>query len=49
MDVCREVVPPEVTFADGVRVACHLYPEGSDGTPVTEADARRTVRAVAAG
>ena len=26
MDVCREVVPPEVTFADGVRVACHLYP-----------------------
>jgi len=26
MDVCREVVPPEVTMADGVRVACHLYP-----------------------
>ena len=26
MDVCREVVPPEVRFADGVRVACHLYP-----------------------
>src|SRR5262249_61731214 len=26
MDVCREVVPPEVTFADGVRVACHQYP-----------------------
>jgi oligopeptide/dipeptide ABC transporter ATP-binding protein len=26
MDVCREVVPPEVTFGDGVRVACHLYP-----------------------
>ena len=35
MDVCRTVVPPDVTFADGVRVACHLYPEGSDGTPVT--------------
>jgi oligopeptide/dipeptide ABC transporter ATP-binding protein len=34
MDVCREVVPPEVTF-DGVRVACHLYPAGSDGVPVT--------------
>ena len=28
MDVCREVVPPEVTFPDGVRVACHLYPDG---------------------
>ncbi len=26
MDICREVVPPEVRFADGVRVACHLYP-----------------------
>jgi peptide/nickel transport system ATP-binding protein len=35
MPVCTEVVPPEVTFADGVRVACHLYPEGSDGIPVT--------------
>jgi oligopeptide/dipeptide ABC transporter ATP-binding protein len=34
MDVCREVVPPEVTF-EGVRVACHLYPVGSDGVPVT--------------
>ena len=34
MDVCREVVPPETTFA-GVRVACHLYPTGSDGVPVT--------------
>ena len=33
MDVCSRVVPPEVTFA-GTRVACHLYPEGSDGTPV---------------
>jgi len=32
MPVCSEVVPPEVTF-DGVRVACHLYPHGSDGTP----------------
>jgi len=26
MQVCSEVVPPEVRFADGVRVACHLYP-----------------------
>jgi len=26
MDVCREVVPPEVRFSDGVRVACHLFP-----------------------
>jgi oligopeptide/dipeptide ABC transporter ATP-binding protein len=33
MAVCTEVVPPEVTF-DGVRVACHLYPPGSDGRPV---------------
>ncbi len=35
MDVCRTDVPPEVTFGDGVRVACHLYPEGSDGVPIT--------------
>ena len=34
MPICREVVPPETTF-DGVRVACHLYPVGSDGVPVT--------------
>jgi oligopeptide/dipeptide ABC transporter ATP-binding protein len=26
MAVCSEVVPSEVVFADGVRVACHLYP-----------------------
>jgi len=31
MDVCREVVPDEVRHADGVRVACHLYPPGGDG------------------
>ena len=31
MDVCREVVPEEVRSADGVRVACHLYPPGGDG------------------
>jgi hypothetical protein len=34
MDVCTSVVPPEVTLPDGVRVACHHYPEDSDGTPV---------------
>ncbi len=33
MDACRTEVPPEVTFADRVRVACHLYPPSSDGTP----------------
>jgi oligopeptide/dipeptide ABC transporter ATP-binding protein len=32
MPVCSEVIPPEVSFG-GVRVACHLYPSGSDGTP----------------
>jgi oligopeptide/dipeptide ABC transporter ATP-binding protein len=34
MAVCTEVVPPEETF-DGVRVACHLYPPGADGVPVS--------------
>ena len=34
MAICSEVVPAELSF-DGVRVACHLYPEGSDGAPVT--------------
>jgi peptide/nickel transport system ATP-binding protein len=33
MDVCRVEVPPEVRFDDRVRVACHLYPPGSDGSP----------------
>ncbi|HJW22005.1 MAG TPA: ABC transporter ATP-binding protein [Candidatus Limnocylindrales bacterium] len=28
MDICREVDPPESRFADGVRVACHLFPAG---------------------
>jgi len=31
MDICREIEPPEVTFGDGVRVACHLYPAGVNG------------------
>ena len=34
MAVCSEVVPPEISFG-AVRVACHLYPHGSDGRPVT--------------
>ena len=36
MDVCREVVPPEVRFDDGVRVACHLYPT-ADAAPPAQA------------
>ena len=38
MDVCREVVPPEVRFADGVRVACHLFPTpaATAGAPLAE-------------
>ena len=40
MAVCREVVPPEVTFADGVRVACHLYPT-SDAPMAGEAGGGR--------
>ncbi len=31
MDVCRQIVPPEVAFSDGVRVACHLHPPGQNG------------------
>ena len=34
MEVCRTEIPPEVRLADGVRVACHHYPLGSDGTPI---------------
>ena len=36
MAVCSEVVPPEVSFGKA-RVACHLYPPGSDGTPIRSA------------
>jgi peptide/nickel transport system ATP-binding protein len=35
MPQCSEVVPPEIALPGGVRVACHLYPAGSDGVPVT--------------
>jgi oligopeptide/dipeptide ABC transporter ATP-binding protein len=31
MAVCTEVMPPEVHFVDGVRVACHLYPPAVEG------------------
>ena len=34
MDICREVRPPEITFDDGVRVACHLYEAGTPAEPV---------------
>jgi peptide/nickel transport system ATP-binding protein len=33
LDACTVEVPPEVRFEDRVRVACHRYPPGSDGTP----------------
>ena len=39
----REVVPPEVTFADGVRVACHLYPT-SDAPMAGRRPRRRRAR-----
>jgi oligopeptide/dipeptide ABC transporter ATP-binding protein len=43
-DVCREVTPPEVTMPDGVRVACHLWPAGSDGaTPAWTTPSRAEV------
>ena len=31
MPVCTEDAPTEVRFADGVRVACHLFPPGAQG------------------
>jgi oligopeptide/dipeptide ABC transporter ATP-binding protein len=34
MAVCTEVMPHEVTFADGARVACHLYPPEEEGSYV---------------
>jgi hypothetical protein len=56
MDVCHEIVPEEVRYADGVRVACHLYPPGGDGTrrpvPILEmtgADAPRVSAAPGPG
>jgi oligopeptide/dipeptide ABC transporter ATP-binding protein len=51
MDVCREVVPPEVLFPDGVRVACHLHPPGTSGGTLVSAEdvAARRMAPVAAG
>jgi peptide/nickel transport system ATP-binding protein len=49
MDVCREVVPPEVRFPDGVRVACHLHPPGRDGGVEVSTDDVATYRAPTAG
>jgi len=49
MDVCREVVPPEVLFPDGVRVACHLHPPGQSGGVLVSSEdvvARRTVEQI---
>jgi oligopeptide/dipeptide ABC transporter ATP-binding protein len=34
MDVCTRVIPVEVRYPDGVRVACHLFPPGGDGVEV---------------
>jgi oligopeptide/dipeptide ABC transporter ATP-binding protein len=45
MPVCTEVVPPEVTFADGVRVACHLYPS-ADAPMAGEAAPGHATRAI---
>jgi oligopeptide/dipeptide ABC transporter ATP-binding protein len=40
-EVCHEVVPPEVRMPDGTRVACHLWPPGSDGeTPAWSESSR---------
>ncbi len=48
MPVCSVERPPEVTLDDGVRVACHLYPPGSDGVPITRPTAEATHAVVAA-
>jgi oligopeptide/dipeptide ABC transporter ATP-binding protein len=42
LPVCSVDAPPEVTLDDGVRVACHLYPPGSDGVPITRPTAGAT-------
>jgi oligopeptide/dipeptide ABC transporter ATP-binding protein len=43
-DICRDVVPPEIGFGDEVRVACHLWPAGSDGvTPAWSTPSRTEV------
>jgi oligopeptide/dipeptide ABC transporter ATP-binding protein len=47
MPVCTEVVPPEVRFSDGVRVACNLFPK-SDIETVGSASAPADTNAPAA-
>ena len=42
MPVCTEVDPPETRFADGVRVACHLYPKGDIETVAAAATVAAT-------
>jgi oligopeptide/dipeptide ABC transporter ATP-binding protein len=37
MAVCVEVAPPEVRFADGVRVACHLHPSSDVPSGISSA------------
>jgi len=37
MPVCSEVVPAEVRYPDGVRVACHLYPPSAEAMLVRPA------------
>jgi oligopeptide/dipeptide ABC transporter ATP-binding protein len=52
MDVCRQVVPPEVAFPDGVRVACHLHPAGQNGgvlISAAEVVARRSTAPAGSG
>ena len=45
MPVCTEVVPPEIRFDDGVRVACHLYPTADGAAIATPAMAPEVVSA----
>jgi oligopeptide/dipeptide ABC transporter ATP-binding protein len=43
IDVCREEIPAEATFEDGVRVACHHYRSGTAGEPVVVSAAEEIV------
>jgi oligopeptide/dipeptide ABC transporter ATP-binding protein len=47
MPICSEVVPPEITFDDGVRVACHLYTTASEGAISSQTTTVETTAAVA--
>jgi oligopeptide/dipeptide ABC transporter ATP-binding protein len=48
MPVCTEVVPPEVRFSDGVRVACHLFPTSDIETVAAAAAPAATTESGAA-